>query len=90
MVELFRRRQGTLIKRHTIESLTQQRDPTRRARGEVRTLLAKEGLDLLCGTWIKDRTRSLALGGPPLHRGEWICLPNTRHQPAIIATQGDE
>lgn len=78
LCELFRRRQGVLIKRHTIESLTQQVDATRRARA-TRDVLGPEGLEVLNGHWKKDKARSLALGGPVLQDStDWVCLPSDR------------
>lgn len=78
MLELFRRRQGVIIRRHTIVSLAQQVDPTRRARA-VRAKLQAEGLDLLNGHWADQKQRARQLGGPvPEDSTEWVCLPVAR------------
>lgn len=74
MLELFRRQQGVIIKRHTIAGLAQQVDPTRRAR-TARATLRKEGIELLNGHWRNQRDMARSLGGPtPLNDQEWVAL----------------
>lgn len=76
LCELFRRHPGVLIKRHTIESLSQQVDATRRARA-TREVLGPEGFEVLNGHWKADKARALELGGPALHDStDWVCLPS--------------
>jgi hypothetical protein len=75
--ELYRRCEGVIISRHVMESVGQQRDEARRFRGGaggVRDLLDHHGFEVLNGTWIADRERAAALGGPVPRTGESVCL----------------
>lgn len=78
MLELFRRHPGIIIKRHTVVSLAQQVDATRRVRA-VRRQLRAEGMELLNGHWAEQKQRSIELGGPILADStEWVCMPSRR------------
>jgi hypothetical protein len=81
--ELFKRCEGLVIYRHTIESIGQQLDEARRFRGETRARLLQEGFEVLNGHWKKDRDRALELGGIQLtHRSQWVCLRTDGSTPA--------
>lgn len=82
--ELFRRCQRTLIDRHVVESIGQQKDPTRRVRGETRRRLLDEGLVLLTGTFLPARRLAAELGGPVPARGQWVCLPLEGRDPTSL------
>lgn len=74
LTELFIRCEGEIIKRHTIESVAQQKDALRRARA-VRPRLLPLGLELLNGNWNEHKQRAKELGGPvPADSEEWVCL----------------
>lgn len=73
--ELFKRCEGIIIHRHTIESIGQQVDESRRFRGETRKALREEGFEVLNGHWKDQRARAAELGGPiPQKSSEWVCL----------------
>jgi hypothetical protein len=73
--ELFKRCEGLIIRRHTIESIGQQVDESRRFRGETRKALLDEGFEVLNGHWRAQRARAAQLGGPvPQNSKEWVCL----------------
>jgi hypothetical protein len=71
--ELFRRCEGVVIPRHTVDAIGQQTDSARRARA-VRSQLKEAGWEILNGTWISDRRRAQELGGPIPKPGEWVSL----------------
>lgn len=75
MIQLFQRCHGRVISRHTIESIGQQLDPTRRKRDAAASLEAI-GYEVLCGYLDKEKERIRQLGfeGPMLSRSEYICL----------------
>lgn len=84
--ELFMRCEGTIIHRHTIESIGQQVDESRRFRGETRVRLLAAGFEILNGHWLKDRARAAELGGPVPHNSkQWICLRSDGTTPARLA-----
>lgn len=86
--ELFRRCEGIIIKRHTIESIGQQKDEARRFRGETRARMLAQGFEILNGHWLKDRLRAAELGGPvPIGSQEWICLRSDGSTPARLAAR---
>jgi hypothetical protein len=77
LLELYTRCEGVIISRHTMAAIGQQMDDARRARGGasgVRDELAALGLELLNGTFLDQRARAEALGGPVPGRGETVCL----------------
>ncbi len=74
LTELFIRCVGQIIKRHTIESVGQQKDALRRARA-VRPRLLPHGLGLFNGHFNDQKERAKQLGGPvPVDSEEWVCL----------------
>jgi len=83
--ELFKRCEGVIIYRHTIESIGQQVDESRRFRGETRQTLRDEGFEVLNDHWKAQRARAAALGGPiPRTSKEWICLRSDGSTPARV------
>ena len=73
--ELFKRCEGLVIHRHTIESIGQQLDDARRFRGETRAALLDEGFEVFNGHWKAHKSRAEALGGPvPQGSAQWVCL----------------
>jgi hypothetical protein len=73
--ELFKRCDGIIIHRHTIESIGQQIDESRRFRGETRAALRAEGFEVLNGHRKDQRARAEELGGPvPVGSAQWVCL----------------
>ncbi|MFG2643363.1 NaeI family type II restriction endonuclease [Streptomyces sp. NPDC048370] len=82
-LELFKRCEGMIIHRHTIESIGQQVDEARRFRGETRRKLLEEGFEVLNGHWKASRERALELGDMELTNGsQWICLRTDGSSPA--------
>ncbi|KQX47308.1 MULTISPECIES: NaeI family type II restriction endonuclease [unclassified Streptomyces] len=82
-LELFKRCEGMIIHRHTIESIGQQVDEARRFRGETRQRLLEEGFEVLNGHWKANRERALELGGLELSNGsQWACLRTDGSSPA--------
>ena len=77
LLELFRRCDGRILQRHTIESVGQQKDAARRARA-TRPRLLPLGFELLNGHREEQRRRAEELGGPiPENSDEWVCLRNS-------------
>lgn len=75
--ELYRRCAGRVITREVMAAVGQQQDDARRFRGGaggVRERLENEGYVVLNGQWVRDRERSLELGGPRIGPGESVCL----------------
>ncbi len=82
-LELFKRCEGMVIHRHTIESIGQQVDEARRFRGETRRKLLEEGFEVLNGHWKANRERALELGEIELTNGsQWVCLRTDGSSPA--------
>lgn len=83
--ELFRRCEGVILPRHTIESIGQQVDEGRRFRGETRKRLKSEGFEVLNGHWKDQRARAAELGGPVPHgSSEWVCLRSDGSTPSRV------
>jgi hypothetical protein len=73
LAELFRRLPGVVLPRSAIETVGfGRRDPLRRARA-VKTPLAHEGLEILCGTWRSEFDRAESYGYD-LSDDAWLCL----------------
>lgn len=73
--ELFKRCEGLILHRHTIESVGQQVDEGRRFRGETKAALKAEGFEVHNGHWKAARLRAEELGGPvPIGSSQWVCL----------------
>ena len=86
--ELFTRCEGTIIHRHTIESIGQQVDESRRFRGETRARMKAAGFEVLNGHWLKDKARAIELGGPvPLNSSQWVCLRSDGSTPVRLAAR---
>lgn len=86
--ELFIRCEGVVIHRHTIESIGQQIDESRRFRGETRAALQVEGFEVLNGHWKAQRQRARELGGPvPTSSREWVCLRSDGSTPARLGVK---
>lgn len=80
--ELFKRCEGMVIHRHTIESIGQQVDEARRFRGETRQKLLDEGFEVLNGHWKRDRARAWELGKVELtNSSQWVCLRSDGSSP---------
>lgn len=75
VLELFRNVLKTPILWSDLAIAARQRDVRARARDARRTL-AKEGLTVLCGSWLKDRTVAASLG-VLLHSDYWISIPSS-------------
>lgn len=84
--ELFKRCEGIILHRHTIESIGQQKDEGRRFRGETRAALRAEGFEVLNGHWKDQKARARELGGPvPENSKQWVCLRSDGSTPARLS-----
>ncbi len=73
MLKMFHFLEGHIIPRNVFLTVgSGKQDPMRRAR-QLRDLAAKEGLTVLCGTWVDSRDQAAARG-ITLQPGEWIAL----------------
>jgi hypothetical protein len=89
LMELFTRCVGVILKRHTIESVGQQKDAARRARA-ARPRLLPLGFELLNGHWEDHRRRAKELGGPiPRDSDEWVCLCSDGSTPQRVLERPD-
>jgi len=79
IAELFRSVTGQLIPRTAITQVAQQHDPLRRAR-QMKDHLATEGFEILCATYIADRSRFVAHGFSNFSSDDWLSI---RRVPAI-------
>ena len=86
--ELFIRCEGIIIHRHTIESIGQQIDESRRFRGETKQRMLAEGFEILNGHWSDQKARAAELGGPvPQGSKQWVCLRSDGSTPARLAAK---
>ncbi|GGR78350.1 hypothetical protein GCM10010252_16300 [Streptomyces aureoverticillatus] len=73
MLKMFHFLEGHIIPRNVFLTVgAGKQDPMRRAR-QLRDRAAKEGLTVLCGTWVESRDQAAARG-ITLRPGEWIAL----------------
>lgn len=73
MLKMFHFLEGHIIPRNVFLTVgAGKQDPMRRAR-QLRDRAAKEGLTVLCGTWVESREEAAARG-IILQPGEWIAL----------------
>jgi hypothetical protein len=73
--ELFRRVQGVPVRRATIETVAQQKDPMKRARdARLHEHLGREGILVLCGDWATHRSAAEALDLPRLEPSAFLAV----------------
>jgi hypothetical protein len=70
---LFQNATGRLIPRSVIEQVAQQKDSLKRAR-EAKAILATEGIQVLCATYIDDRTEILRHGFTQFNGDDWLSM----------------
>jgi hypothetical protein len=71
---LFRNATGRLIPRTVIEQVAQQKDAAKRAR-EAKAVLAAEGIQVLCATYIADRAEIIRHGFTQFSEDDWLSMP---------------
>ncbi|MBC8771938.1 NaeI family type II restriction endonuclease [Stenotrophomonas maltophilia] len=71
---LFRHATGRLIPRAVIEQVAQQRDSAKRAR-EAKAILAAEGIQVLCATYMEDRAEIVRHGFTHFNDDDWLSMP---------------
>jgi hypothetical protein len=72
---LFRNATGRIIPRSVIEQVAQQRDSLKRAR-EAKAILAEEGIQVLCATYMADRAEFIRHGFAQFNDDDWLSMPN--------------
>lgn len=70
---LFRNATGRIIPRSVIEQVAQQRDSLKRAR-EAKAILANEGIQVLCATYIADRAEFIRHGFAQFRDDDWLSV----------------
>ncbi|MDT4861613.1 Restriction endonuclease NaeI [compost metagenome] len=71
---MFRNATGRLIPRAVIEQVAQQRDSAKRAR-EAKAILAAEGIQVLCATYMEDRAEIVRHGFTQFNDDDWLSMP---------------
>ncbi len=71
---LFRNATGRLIPRAVIEQVAQQKDSAKRAR-EAKAVLATEGIQVLCATYMEDRAEIVRHGFTHFNDDDWLSMP---------------
>jgi hypothetical protein len=71
---LFRNATGRLIPRAVIEQVAQQKDAAKRAR-EAKAVLAAEGIQVLCATYMEDRSEIIRHGFRQFNEDDWLSMP---------------
>ncbi|CAJ0701088.1 NaeI family type II restriction endonuclease [Ralstonia wenshanensis] len=71
---LFQNATGRLIPRSVIEQVAQQKDSLKRAR-EAKAILAAEGIQVLCATYMADRTEFHRHGFHEYGDDDWLSMP---------------
>jgi len=71
---LFRNATGRLIPRAVIEQVAQQKDAAKRAR-ESKQVLAAEGIQVLCATYMEDRAEFVRHGFTQFNDDDWLSMP---------------
>lgn len=71
---LFRNATGRIIPRSVIEQVAQQRDSLKRAR-EAKAILAAEGIQVLCATYMADRAEFVRHGFAQFNDDDWLSMP---------------
>lgn len=71
---LFRNATGRIIPRSVIEQVAQQKDAAKRAR-EAKAVLAADGIQVLCTTYLQDRTEIIRHGFTDFKDGDWLSMP---------------
>ncbi|KVT64925.1 hypothetical protein WK55_32005 [Burkholderia ubonensis] len=71
---LFLNATGRLIPRSVIEQVAQQKDSLKRAR-EAKGILATEGIQVLCATYMEDRAEFRRHGFERFNDDDWLSMP---------------
>lgn len=71
---LFLNATGRIIPRSVIEQVAQQKDSLKRAR-EAKAILAAEGVQVLCATYMEDRAEFMRHGFPTINDDDWLSIP---------------
>lgn len=71
---LFQNATGRLIPRSVIEQVAQQKDSLKRAR-EAKAILATEGIQVLCATFMEDRAEFFRHGFTRFNDDDWLSMP---------------
>jgi len=71
---LFRNATGQIIPRTVIEQVAQQKDSAKRAR-EAKAVLANEGFQVLCATYMQDRAEIIRHGFTDFNDDDWLSMP---------------
>lgn len=71
---LFQNAMGRLISRSVIEQVAQQKDSLKRAR-EAKAILAAEGIQVLCATYLVDRSEFHRHGFHEFGEDDWLSMP---------------
>ena len=71
---LFLNATGRIIPRSVIEQVAQQKDSLKRAR-EAKAILAAEGVQVLCATYMEDRAEFMRHGFSTINDDDWLSIP---------------
>lgn len=71
---LFLNATGRIIPRSVIEQVAQQKDSLKRAR-EAKEILAAEGVQVLCATYMEDRAEFMRHGFSTINDDDWLSIP---------------
>ncbi|NLC36473.1 MAG: restriction endonuclease [Alcaligenaceae bacterium] len=71
---LFRKATGRIIPRTVIEQVARQKDAAKRAR-EAKAALAAEGVQVLCATYLADRSEFMRHGFYHFKSDDWLSMP---------------
>ena len=71
---LFLNATGRIIPRSVIEQVAQQKDSLKRAR-EAKAILAAEGVQVLCATYMEDRAEFMRHGFATINDDDWLSIP---------------
>lgn len=74
ILALFRHATSRLIPRAVIEQVAQQKDAAKRAR-EAKAVLAAEGIQVLCATYLEDRAEIIRHGFTQFNDDDWLSMP---------------
>lgn len=73
ILALFRNVRRKIIPRSVIPQVAQQRDSLKRAR-EAKGILANQGIQVLCSTYVADRQEFVRHGFTNFRRGDWLSI----------------
>lgn len=71
---LFLNATGRIIPRSVIEQVAQQKDSLKRAR-EAKAILAADGIQVLCATYLEDREEFVRHGFTNFDEDDWLSVP---------------